>query len=112
MRGRYCRPPPPYPDPLAFHVEQEINILRNPLKAATNTLPANFGWPCVEGDGISSPSYNWLTQVSERKLEPKRNTDPTWSNVCVGFRPGLDSNQARYSVIHGKIRLLHVTRQG
>lgn len=42
---------------------EEINILRNPLKAATNTLPANFGWPCVEGDGISSPSYNWLTQT-------------------------------------------------
>lgn len=43
--------------------QQEINILRNPLEAAASSLPANFGWPCVEGDGIPLPTYNWITQV-------------------------------------------------
>lgn len=43
--------------------DQEINILRNPLEAAASSLPANFGWPCVEGGGIPLPTYNWITQV-------------------------------------------------
>lgn len=43
--------------------KQEINILRNPLEAAASSLPANFGWPCVEGDGIPRPTHNWITQV-------------------------------------------------
>lgn len=41
---------------------EEISILRNPLKADPSSLPANFGWPCVEGDIIPLPTYNWLTQ--------------------------------------------------
>ncbi|CAM9165518.1 unnamed protein product, partial [Sphacelaria rigidula] len=46
---------------------EEINILRNPLEAEESSLPANFGWPCVEGDGIPLPTYSWLTQASEKK---------------------------------------------
>ncbi|CBJ30919.1 conserved unknown protein [Ectocarpus siliculosus] len=41
---------------------EEINILRNPLDAAASSLPANLGWPCVEGGGIPLPTYNWITQ--------------------------------------------------
>eukprot|EP00752_Nemacystus_decipiens_P002207 g2098.t1 len=44
---------------------EEINILRNPLEAAASSLPANFGWPCVEGDGIPLDTYNWITYTCD-----------------------------------------------
>ena len=75
---------------------QEINILRNPLEAAASSLPANFGWPCVEGDGIPPPTFNWITQVHSCQYGKYRGiwyikhhtTHARWS--CMNQRATLD----------------------
>ncbi|CAM9247557.1 unnamed protein product [Ectocarpus sp. 12 AP-2014] len=54
---------------------EEINILRNPLEAAASSLPANLGWPCVEGGGIPLPTYNWITQQSCDVNDDNNNCD-------------------------------------